>query len=117
MAPIRVAMKEDRLVTEKLCVQIPFTRVLTVQRREIVVSNPAGLHARPAAAFVEMAGRFSSSILVARKDCLFRPADARSIFSVLALGVSQGTEIVLETSGKDEVEAMNALIALLQETQ
>ena len=91
--------------------------MLTVLRREIVVSNPAGLHARPAAALVEMAGRFSSSILVGRKDDRFKPVNAKSIFSVLALGVSRGTEIVLETSGKDEVEAMNALIALLQETE
>jgi len=91
------------------------TQVLTVQHREIVVRNPAGLHARPAATFVEMAGRFSCAIFVGRKDGCHGPANAKSIFSVLALGVSQGTGIYLETSGEDEVEAMSALIALLTE--
>ncbi len=84
-----------------------------MQRREIIIRNPAGLHARPAATFVEVAGRFSSDILVGRQDGHYGPANAKSIFSVLALGVSQGTAIYLEISGEDEVEAMKALIALL----
>jgi len=90
---------------------------LAVQHRELIIRNPAGLHARPAATFVEMAGRFSSDILVGRQDHCYSVANAKSIFSVLALGVSQGTGIYLETSGEDEVEAMNALITLLTEQE
>ncbi|MEZ0239720.1 MAG: HPr family phosphocarrier protein [Chloroflexota bacterium] len=78
-------------------------------QRSVVVTNPTGLHARPAALFVKTAKGFpGASISVARDD---RTADAKSILGVLTLAVTQGTTITICTDG-DEAEA--ALAALVE---
>lgn len=78
-------------------------------QRSVVVTNPTGLHARPAALFVKTAKGFpGASISVARDD---RTADAKSILGVLTLAITQGTTITICTEG-DEAEA--ALAALVE---
>ncbi len=79
--------------------------------RQLKVLNKAGLHARPAAAFVQEARRFESAVTL-RKDG--RAADAKSILSVLALGVNQGSAIEMEASGVDESAALEALAELIE---
>lgn len=77
----------------------------------IVVKNKIGLHARPAALFVQTATRFLADIYIKKEG---REVNAKSIMGVMALGVSQGDEIELIAKGEDEPEAINALIELLQ---
>ena len=84
----------------------------TMIRRSVEIRNKVGLHARPAAKFVEMARRFSSEIKVISNG---GSADAKSILQVLALGVRKGTEITLTADGPDEEEALAALCALIEE--
>jgi len=81
-------------------------------RRSVEIRNKVGLHARPAAKFVEMARRFNSEIRVISNG---GSADAKSILQVLALGVRKGTEITLTADGPDEEEALAALCALIEE--
>jgi len=81
-------------------------------RRSVEIRNKVGLHARPAAKFVEMARRFNSEIRVISNG---GSADAKSILQVLALGVRRGTEITLTADGPDEEEALAALCALIEE--
>ena len=81
-----------------------------MQSKKIVIKNETGLHARPAALFVQTAGKFISNIKV-KKDS--KEADAKSIMGIMALGVSKGDEIEIITRGEDEKEALEALVDLL----
>lgn len=78
---------------------------------EVTVRNRTGLHARPAATFVQEARRFQSAVTV-KKDG--RTADAKSILAVLALGVNQGARIELVADGPDEEEALKTLTSLIE---
>ena len=75
----------------------------------LVVRNPSGLHARPAALFVRTCGRFASTITVAHPAAGKGPVDAKSILSVLTLGVSSGTEIEVRAEGADADAALAAV--------
>ena len=75
----------------------------------VVVRNPSGLHARPAALFVRTAGQFGSKVTVANPAAGKGPVDAKSILSVLTLGVSSGTEIEVAAEGGDAEAALAAI--------
>jgi phosphotransferase system HPr (HPr) family protein len=75
----------------------------------LVVRNPSGLHARPAALFVRTAGKFGSKVSVSNPDAGKGPVDAKSILSVLTLGVSSGTEIEVSADGDDADAAIAAI--------
>jgi phosphocarrier protein len=84
----------------------------------IVVNNKVGLHARPAALFVQEANKFTSEISVSTTDPDTkenRNANAKSILGILTLGVFQGMEIVLNAEGEDEEEAVAALLKLVED--
>lgn len=78
---------------------------------QVVIKNKIGLHARPAALFVQKASRFASDIYI-KKDT--KEINGKSIMGIMALGVSCGDEITLEVSGDDEVEAMQVLVSFLE---
>jgi phosphotransferase system HPr (HPr) family protein len=83
-------------------------------RVELEVNNEHGLHARPAALFVQTAGRFSSKITLLNLDRpAAQPIDAKSIMSVLTAGVHSGGRIALEAEGVDSEEAIIALSELV----
>ena len=75
----------------------------------LVVRNPSGLHARPAALFVRTAGQFGSKVTVANPAADKGPVDAKSILSVLTLGVSSGAEIEVSAEGDDAEAALAAI--------
>ncbi len=68
----------------------------------VVVRNPSGLHARPAATFVKAAAAFVSEIRITNmtRDGE-RSASAKSILGVMQLGVAQGHELRIEATGDD----------------
>jgi phosphocarrier protein HPr len=76
---------------------------------DVTLQDEAGLHARPAAQFVKMANRFSSTITVQAGE---KTANAKSIMKVLQLGARKGTTITISAEGADEGEAVAALSAL-----
>lgn len=80
----------------------------------LVVRDSCGLHARPAQLFCEKAKQFSADIQVrnATTNSEFYPA--KSILSVLALGVEQGNEIEILADGKDETQAIQELMQLIK---
>ncbi|MBE3589478.1 MAG: HPr family phosphocarrier protein [Firmicutes bacterium] len=80
-------------------------------RKTVTVTHESGLHARPAALFVQTAARFKADIQVAKGD---RQANAKSIMSVLALGVTKGTTIDIRATGEDAQEAVEALARLVE---
>ncbi|MEJ3744342.1 HPr family phosphocarrier protein [Actinomycetes bacterium KLBMP 9797] len=79
--------------------------------RRVIVGSRVGLHARPAALFVQAAARQPVPVRIGKdgRD----PADARSILSVLALDVRGGDEVVLTADGDGAEAALDELAALL----
>lgn len=80
----------------------------------ITVQHSVGLHARPAAQFVQTACAFQSDITVKNQTSGSEPVNAKSILRVLTLGVHQGHEIEITAEGEDEVEALAALKLLVE---
>lgn len=79
--------------------------------RKIMIKNPTGLHARPASLLVKEANKFKSEIMLNKNG---KDVNAKSILSVLSLGVTNGDEIIIKTNGEDENEAMDAIINLIE---
>ncbi len=77
---------------------------------QVVISHPVGLHARPAALFVQTAKKFQSDIKVRLGE---KVTNAKSILGVLTLGASQGALITLEAQGGDADQALTALQSLI----
>lgn len=78
------------------------------------VAHEAGLHARPAAIFVQGAVGFTSQVRVRNLTQGTAFVDAKSILGVLTLGVEQGHEIELQVEGPDEEQAIRTLEALVR---
>ena len=79
----------------------------------VTVRNPHGLHARPAAEFVQAAARYKATVTVRNLSANRGPAPAKSILSLLSLGVRAGDEVRLTAEGEDAESALAALGALL----
>lgn len=75
--------------------------------QRLIVLDPAGLHARPAAQVVRTAGRFQSRITIHLGD---RTADVKSLIAVLGLTIRPGAEITLAADGPDGSAALAALL-------
>jgi phosphotransferase system HPr (HPr) family protein len=91
------------------------TRTDNVPGTEIELRNPSGLHARPAALFVETARRFSADVRVANLNRNpKRIASARSLLAVLALGISRGHTMRIDAQGADAERAISALRELVE---
>ena len=80
--------------------------------KSIKFTQNQGLHARPATLIVSKANKFKSEIIMKLDDIT---VDLKSIMGVLSLGVKPGSMVVLDINGEDEVEAMEAMIALFNE--
>ena len=78
--------------------------------RTVTVANQLGMHARAAAKFVQLAGRFQSRILVSRQA---READGKSIMGLLLLAAACGTVVIIAADGSDEHAAVDALADLV----
>ena len=81
-------------------------------RRQLRVTNPQGLHSRPAAELARLAIRFQSRIELIKEG---QRVDAKSIIEVLTLGATQGMELVLEVRGSDAQAAAYAIERLFLE--
>ena len=79
--------------------------------QEITVQNEVGLHARPATYFIQKANEFKSGIWVEKEE---RRVNAKSLLGVLSLGIVKGTNIALIADGSVEMEAVDALVSLIQ---
>ena len=78
--------------------------------KSLKIINKHGLHARPAAQFVKIAGKFTSDIKVI-KDGL--EVNGKSIMGIMMLAAEPGSEIILNIVGPDEQEAFEALRDLI----
>jgi len=82
-----------------------------MQQAEVMLLNPSGLHARPAAQFVKAASQFKdTSIKIIKAE---REIDAKSIISIMSLGAIKGAVLTICAEGADESEALNTLVDLI----
>jgi phosphocarrier protein FPr len=84
----------------------------TIASDAIVISNPTGLHARPAAVIAARARQFKSAMRLVRGD---RRANAKSLTSLMALEVAAGDAVVVEASGEDASQAVAVLSRVIAE--
>ena len=76
----------------------------------VKILNKIGLHARPAARFVEACKKYKSSIIVKKNDA---QANGKSLLDLLKLNVLQGDEIEIIIDGDDADNAKNAIIDII----
>ena len=77
---------------------------------QYVITDPLGIHARPAGELIKELSRFRSTITLARGE---KTVDARRIFALMGLAVKQGDRIVIRAEGGDEEEAIEAAKKIL----
>jgi phosphocarrier protein HPr len=80
-------------------------------RREFVVINKLGIHARPAALFVKAANRFTCNILVAKDG---EEVNGKSIMGLMMLAAGPGSTLVVNCEGDDCQEALDEIAALVK---
>lgn len=81
-------------------------------KQEIEIINKLGLHARASTKLTQVAAQYFCQIWIERNA---RRVNAKSIMGVMMLAAGKGSKITLETDGKDEEQAMTALIGLVND--
>ena len=82
--------------------------------KEITIMNVQGLHARPAAIFMQIANKYDSKITV-RKDN--ETVNGKSIMGILMLGAQYNSKITISADGKDALEAITELEEFLKKNE
>jgi len=83
---------------------------MAVAKRTVSVIHPQGLHARPAALFVQLAKRFTSRVTVKKGRKI---VDGKSIMGLLTLAAHQGSRISIIADGADASDALEQLVELV----
>ncbi len=78
-----------------------------------IITDDAGIHARPAGLLVKEAEKFKSEIMIAKGE---KNADAKRLFSVMSLGVKKGDEVTVTINGEDEAKAISAIESFMKKT-
>lgn len=81
-------------------------------QREIQIINKLGLHARASAKLTQLASSFKCEVMMSRNN---RRVNAKSIMGVMMLAAAKGAMVTIETNGPDEEEAMEKLLALIND--
>ncbi len=81
-------------------------------KQAIEIINKLGLHARASAKLTQTAAQFQCAVFVSKGT---RRVNAKSIMGVMMLAAGKGTTIEVETSGADEIEAMQAILGLVND--
>lgn len=77
-----------------------------------VITDPEGIHARPAGLLVKEAGKFKSAIRLTKDG---KTGDCKRIFGIMGLAVKAGQEVTLTFEGEDEEAAYEAVFAFMKE--
>lgn len=81
-------------------------------KKTVVIENTLGLHARPAALFVQLANKFQSEIFVEKKE---QKVNGKSIMGIMTLAAGKGQKITITADGNDAEKAVKALEKLLKD--
>ena len=78
----------------------------------VIISNKLGLHARASAKLTKLAGSFPCEVWMSKGE---RRINAKSIMGVMMLAAGLGSEVMVETVGEREEEALAAILALIND--
>jgi phosphocarrier protein HPr len=81
-------------------------------RTNATISNKLGLHARASAKLTKLAAGYPCEVWITRGD---RRVNAKSIMGVMMLAAGIGSEVTIETNGEREQEALDAIVALIND--
>jgi len=76
------------------------------------IINKLGLHARASAKLTQVANQFKSDIWIEKNH---KKVNAKSIMGLMILEASQGSDITITTEGSDEKDALNSIVALIND--
>lgn len=82
--------------------------------KNVVVKLKTGLHARPAALFVQEANKYAAEIFVHKEE---KKVNAKSIMGIMSLAISTNTEIKISAEGADAQEAVDALSEIVSKEE
>ena len=85
---------------------------MTMKEFKYVITDPEGIHARPAGILVKQAAGYQSAVTIAKGE---KSADAKRIFGVMGLGVKTGEEVTITVEGADEDTAAAELETFFKE--
>jgi phosphocarrier protein len=80
--------------------------------KQLTVINKLGIHARPAALFVKVAGKFTSNIHVEKDG---ETINGKSIMGLMMLAAAQGSQLLITAEGRDAEAALNAIEELFRQ--
>ena len=83
-------------------------------KKVVTVKLKNGLHARPAALFVQEANKFSADIYVEKDE---KKVNAKSIMGIMSLAINPGSDLTIIADGNDEEQAVISLSALLSKSE
>jgi phosphotransferase system HPr (HPr) family protein len=83
----------------------------TNYEKKIIIKNKLGLHARPAAMFVEIASKYKSNIIIEKDG---NEVDGKSIMGIMMLAAAKNTRLKIIAEGEDCKEAIEALAELIE---
>jgi phosphotransferase system HPr (HPr) family protein len=84
-----------------------------MQEKEITVTNPKGIHARPSAMLAQAATDFQSTIILINGE---KRANTRSVMEIMMLGATYGSNLTIQTAGADEDNAMERIVDIFNLT-
>lgn len=79
--------------------------------QKVTVTNPTGIHARPAATLAKTASPFKSDIVILVGE---KKLQAKSVLNLMSAAIKCGTEITIECNGEDEEEALKTVVAAIE---
>lgn len=84
---------------------------MVMTEKKVQITSDSGVHARPAMMLVKEAMKFECEVFLIKGNA---EANAKSIMSVLALGITSGTELLIRANGDRESEIVDALVSMIQ---
>ena len=83
---------------------------MTHIKKDIIIKNPQGLHARPAAILVQIASKYNSNVTIQKGD---EKVNGKSIMGILTLGAHKNSKVKVEIDGDDAEKVMADIVELL----
>lgn len=88
---------------------------MSIESREVVITNSHGLHTRPVMQFVDIASKFTSEIKVHKGGPEPADADGKSVMQMIILAAEPGTPLRIDAEGADAAEAVKQLVKLVED--
>ncbi|MBU6145983.1 MAG: HPr family phosphocarrier protein [Paenibacillaceae bacterium] len=85
-----------------------------MQQQSVVVQLRTGLHARPAAMFVQTANKYAAEVFVEKTGMT---VNAKSIMGIMSLAINSGSTITIQAKGTDAADAIRALVAFVSKDE